>query len=288
MNRFLGLLLTLFFISSAFKTGKPAYQLFNQNGKPVKYDKMIKQLAEADVVLFGELHDNPISHWLQLEITQELFAQKGEKLILGAEMFETDNQLILDEYLQGTISQSRFENEARLWPNYQTDYKPLVEFAKEKQLTFVATNIPRRYASLVHTKGFEGLNALSETAKAFLPPLPVAYDSTLNCYQSMMNMAGMGGHVTPNFPKAQAIKDATMAHSILKYWQPGMLLLHYHGAYHSKDFESIYWYLKQQNPALKIVTIHSLVQDENTELDKENTGKADFTICIDADMTRTY
>ena len=288
MNKYFSLLIALFFVFTAFKNDKPAYLLFDKTGKPVKYEKMVKQLADADIVLFGELHNNPISHWLQLEITKSLFESKGNKLLLGAEMFETDNQLILDEYLQEMISQSRFENEAKLWPNYKTDYKPLVEFAKEHQLTFVASNIPRRYASLVNSKGFEGLEELSNEAKALLPPLPPAYDSTLNCYKSMMEMPGMGSHVTSNFPKAQAIKDATMANSILKYWEPGKLMLHYHGAYHSENFESIYWYLKQANPSLKIVTLHSVTQPDNSKLSDDNSGKADFTICIDEDMTTTY
>jgi len=106
---------------------------------------MLKEAADADIVLFGELHDNPISHWLQLELTKDLYDLKKDKLVLGAEMFESDNQVILDEYLSGKILQSSFESEARLWSNYKTDYKPLVEFARINKLKFVASNIPRRY-----------------------------------------------------------------------------------------------------------------------------------------------
>lgn len=281
------LLLVLFFLFSAFKSDKPAYLLYNKQGKEVKYSKMLKNLEDADIVLFGELHNSPISHWLELEVTKDLYDLKKDNLILAAEMFETDNQLILTEYVENVISTSRFEDEAKLWPNYKTDYKPLVEFARKNKLQFVASNVPRRYASLVNSKGFEGLEELSDEAKAFLPPLPIEYDPELNCYKSMMEMEGMGSHVTPNFPKAQAIKDATMAHSILKYWKPGKTLIHYHGAYHSENFESIYWYLKQSNPNLNIVTIHSVSQEDNTELIEENTGKADYTICVDEDMTST-
>lgn len=287
MKNFLIIASICLLLFSSFKSDKPAYLLFNKEGKAVKYEKMLKQIEDADIILFGELHNNPISHWLQLELTKDLYQQYGKKLVLGAEMFESDNQIIMDEYLSGKISQRNFEEEIRLWPNYKTDYKPLVEFAKDSGLYFVATNVPRRYASLVNSKGFEGLEELSEEAKAFLPPLPVAYDSTLNCYASMMEMEGMGNHVTANFPKAQAIKDATMAHFILKNWLPGKVLLHYHGAYHSQNFESIYWYLKHENPELKIVTIHSVTQDNISELTEENTGAADFTICVDENMTRT-
>ena len=272
---------------SAFKNDKPAYLIYSKEGKEVKYSKMMDNIKDADVVLFGESHDNPISHWLELKLTKELYNLKKENLILAAEMFETDNQLILNEYLDSLISQSRFEEEAKLWPNYKTDYKPLVEFARKNRIPFVASNVPRRYASYVNTKGLEGLNELSDEAKAFLPPLPIAYDPELKCYKSLMEMQGMGSHVTPNFPKAQAIKDATMAYYMMKNWSKGKVVLHFNGSYHSDNFESINWYLKKQYPDLKIVTITTVSQNEVSELKKENTGIADFTLCVDEDMTKT-
>ena len=287
MKKFQFLFVLLFFVFASFKTDKPAYFLFNKEGKTVKYSKMLNDIQNADIVLFGESHDNPISHWLQLELTTDLFELKNENLVLGAEMFESDNQVILDEYLDSLISQKSFEAEARLWPNYKTDYKPLVEFANKNRLRFVATNVPRRYASMVNSKGFEGLEELSDEAKLFIPPLPIDYDSTLNCYKSMLEMEGIGSHVTENFPKAQAIKDATMAYFILKNWSPGKMLIHYHGSYHSENFESIYWYLKQQDPSLNIVTITTVSQDDVSELTEENLGLADYTICVDEDMTKT-
>ena len=80
-------------------------------------------------------------------------------------MFETDNQLILDEYMADLISEEKFEEEARLWKNYKTDYKPLVLFAKNHHLEFIATNIPRRYANSVFKKGLAVLDSLSDEAK---------------------------------------------------------------------------------------------------------------------------
>ncbi|MBN2636235.1 MAG: ChaN family lipoprotein [Prolixibacteraceae bacterium] len=287
MNKFQILLIAVLFLFSAFKTDKPSYLLFDKKGKAVKYEKMMKELNDADIVLFGELHTNPVIHWLELEVAKDLFDYKKDDLILAAEMFETDNQLILTEYVNDIIATSRFEEEAKLWPNYSTDYKPLVEFARQNKLQFVASNIPRRYATLVNLKGFEALEELSDDAKAFLPPLPVDYDPELNCYKSLLNMDGISAHTSPNIAKAQAIKDATMANSILKYWKRGKTLIHFHGAYHSGNFESIYWYLKKANPNLKIVTIHSVEQIDVSELSEENTGAADFTICVDEDMTKT-
>ncbi len=167
---------------------------------------MFKQALDADIILFGELHNNPICHWLQLELSKDIFTEKGSQVVFGAEMFERDGQLILDEYTQGVISTSSFESQARLWPNYETDYKPLVEFAEENSIPFIAINVPRRYASVVFKKGFEGLDSLDKHAKMFFAPLPIPYDPELPGYQAMLEMGGgMGGHGSNNFPKALAI-----------------------------------------------------------------------------------
>jgi len=283
-------LLIIIITTASLKMDNPAYVLYNADGKVVKYSKMVKDALDADIILFGELHNNPVSHWLQLELVKDLYDGKGKNLVLAAEMFESDNQLLLDEYLKGTIKQGNFEKEAKLWKNYPTDYKPLVEFAKEKQLRFVASNIPRRYASVVNSKGFEGLDSLSADAKKLIAPLPVAYDPDLPGYKAMMDTTGSMGpsHISANLPKAQAIKDATMAHFILENWQPGKLLIHFNGSYHSDNFDGMYWYLKKQNPGLKIFTITSVEQDTIDNLNKENLKKADFIICIPSDMTKTY
>lgn len=98
----------------------------------------------------------------------------------------------------------------------------------------------------------------------------------------------MGGHGGENLPKAQALKDATMAHFMLRYYQPGSLLIHYNGAYHSDFYDGLNWYLKKQNPALKIVTISTVSQKDIHKLSAEHLGRADFIICVDEDMTNTY
>jgi hypothetical protein len=298
------------FIAVTANAQKSAYTLFREDGKKVKYEKMAEAAAEADIVLFGEYHTNPISHWLQLELTTDLYDLRGEGLILGAEMFEADNQLILNEYLAGQITEKKFEEEARLWKNYSTDYKPLVQVAKENELTFVATNIPRRYANMVFKKGVLSLDSLSDEAKTYIAPLPLDYDTSLNCYKQMMGggdspmgeaktpksdtiapmgeaKSPMGGHGSTNLADAQAIKDATMTYFIMEYWEPGKLFVHYNGAYHSDDFESMNWFLKRANPDLKIVTISTVSQDDVEALEEESEGKADFIIAVPSNMTQT-
>ncbi len=279
-----GILLTLFFGFCLWAQDKPSYQLFNKKGQKVSYGKLLKAAAKSEVVLFGEYHNNAVSHWLELELTKDL-AEQG-KVVLGAEMLEADNQRQLDSYLNGEITQKQLDSTARLWPNYKTDYKPLVDYAKEKQLSFIATNIPRRYASIVSKKGFEGLDDLTAEEKSWIAPLPIAYDSNLPGYLEMMKM--MGDHTSPNMPKAQAIKDATMAYFILKNRQADSVFLHYNGTYHSDNFEGISWYLKKAQPELKITTISTIEQADLKKIAPENYTKADSILVIDEDVTKTY
>lgn len=289
MKKFLVLFFTAMALM-AFKNDKPAYRIYNAEGNAVKYSKMVDALQQADVVFFGELHNNPISHWLQIDLTKDLYNKKEGKIILGAEMFESDNQLLLSEYLKGEISRKSFEQEARLWPNYETDYKPLVEFAKEHGLEFIATNIPRRYASVVYKRGFEALDSLSAEARSYIAPLPIEYDADLPGYKSMLDeMKGMGmNHLNENLPKAQASKDATMAYSIAGALEDGTLFIHYNGSYHSDNHEGIIWYLNRYKPGLKILTITSVEQKDIEEMDPEYKNLADYIIVIPESMTKTH
>jgi uncharacterized iron-regulated protein len=289
MKKTILLLFVLFLLGAAMKSDKQAYLFFDLKGKATGYNDVLKSALESDIVLFGELHNSPVCHWLELELTKDLYAEKKENLIMGAEMFETDNQLILNEYLSGKIKEKNFEEEAKLWDNYKTDYKPLVKFAMENKIPFVASNIPRRYASLVNKKGLEALDSLTNEAKAYLPPLPIAYDPELKGYKGLVEMMKeAGGHDTLNIAKAQAIKDATMAYFILQNWREGKTFIHYNGTYHSDNFEGIVWYIRREMPDLKIMTISSVEQDTLDVLKEENLNLADYTLCIPSSMCKTY
>ena len=201
-------------------------------------------------------------------------------------MFEADDQVTLDEYLEGALSEKTLKDEAKLWTNFPSDYKPLLDFAKKNKLKFVAANIPRRYANMVYSRGLTKLDSISEEAKRWISPLPIQYDSTLTCYKDIFTQAK--GHGGQNLPKSQAAKDATMAYFILKNYAPGKTLIHFNGSYHSDHHQGIEWYLKKSNPELKVFTIGSAEQDELEDLDKDNYGLADCIICTPTSMSKSY
>lgn len=282
------MLLLITGIGVAGAQDKPAYSLFDEKGVKVGYEDLIERLSLSDVVFIGEIHNCPIAHWLEFEITKSLYSIHKSDLAMGAEMFESDNQLILDEYMSGLISSERFEAEARLWDNYSTDYEPFVYFAKEHSIPFSATNVPRRYAAMVKEHGMASLVKLSEEAKTYLPPLPIVFEYNEEEAQAYEMMAAMRGNKVDyrQYAEAQALKDATMAWFISQNLKHNFI--HINGNFHTDFGKGIIPYLKRYRPDAKIVTIATVRQEEIDKLEEENIGRADFYICVPEDMTFSY
>ena len=273
---------------AAIAQPRPAYAIFTGEGKEVDYGKMLKALYDADIIFIGETHNCPIAHWLEYEIASDLIKRSSKGLTLGAEMFESDNQLLVDEYTQGLISSDKFEAEAKLWDNYWTDYSWMLYLAREHGLKFVATNVPRRYASYVKDNGLEALQTLSEEAKSLMAPLPIPFDKAVQdeAMFGFMQMIGGKGAKDSHFAEAQAIKDATMAWFIAQNFD--RKFIHFNGNFHSDNRGGIIPYLEAYLPGKKIATVCSARQDCIKSLDKENRGRADFIIVVPTDFTMSY
>lgn len=280
------ILISMLWISALTAQDKRAYQLYQMDGKSVSFAEMTERAAAADLIFFGELHNNAIAHWLQIELIMELAADTSKQLAVGMEMFEADQQVLLDEYSDSLISRSSFENEARLWPNYKTDYQPIVTFTVEQDVKLIATNIPRRYASAVYSSGLKILDALSADAKKWIAPLPIEVDTSLPGYKNILEAAH--GHGGDNLIYSQAVKDATMAHFILAHLDENSRMVHLNGAYHSNNFEGIVWYINQQNNGLNILTINTLTAKDITDVNPDDLKKADITLVVDSRVTKTH
>lgn len=177
------------------------YRVFTGSGEPATLDDIIAAAREAEAVLIGEIHTDPVGHWVQAELFQRIVKGYRQReiirvyrgggqvysetqgyypepslpehpLALSLEMFERDVQYILDEYLQDIITESQFKASARPWEHYDEDYRPMVEAAKAAGIPVLAANAPRRYVNRVSRLGRDALEDLSPTARSFLPPLP--------------------------------------------------------------------------------------------------------------------
>jgi uncharacterized iron-regulated protein len=287
MQKYLLLIITaLFTIQLTAQEDLKAYQ-FYQKSTPISFEKAIEVMAKSDVVLFGEFHDHAMVHWLQLKAAQRL--NEGGNLIVGAEFFETDDQLLLDELITGTTPMKKFKAEAKLWPNFETDYQPILQLAIDSKITFIATNIPRRYASFVARNGIDTLETFPDDALKLMPPFPMPFSMETPGYQDVYDMMGGGHGMEPeNFVLAQALKDYTMAYNIGESTEMKSLFLHFNGDFHSADYGGIYWYLNELYPKLKVTSVKVIQTNDLDQITKDELVGGDIILVVPEDFTRTH
>lgn len=282
MKKLLILLLSLStaFVASA-QQEEASYKIYDvKQQKEVTLKELIATVPAGTVLIFGEQHDDSIAHDLQYRLLQLLQQDWGsKKVLLSMEMFQKDVQYIVDEYLRGLISEKNFTKEARAWGNY-TDYKPMVEYAKNHGISILAANTPSRYTNMVTTKGLGSLELLSkETRKQYLPPLPI--DTLQGGYYDMF-LEAMGGHTIPGFNlyQSQNVWDATMAHSIAgkagKYRNG--IIYHLCGRFHSDYGEGTVFRLRREYN-LPVMVISSFYQDDIKKTDWDDWNRiGDYVI----------
>ncbi|MGQ0738714.1 MAG: ChaN family lipoprotein [Bacteroidota bacterium] len=267
------------------------YKIYDNRSKQIiSIDKIVADMADADVLFFGEEHNDSAGHYLENKIFRALHAQYGSQLALSMEMFETDNQLVLDEYLAGKMDEGRFSKDARLWSNYR-DYRPMVEYARENRLPVIAANPPRRYVSLVTKRGMKALDSLSKEAKKYLPPLP--YDTLSGRYRDkfMDIMKGSPGGENPRIYYSQSLWDAGMSYSIHRYLRKnkGRKVFHCVGKFHVEEKLGTAAQLQMRNKKLRILNISCFPDKSFPNPDWSKFEKlGDYVILTSFDLKRTY
>jgi len=289
------LLAALMTISISAQITDANFRIFDAKGNPATLEKIIDALKNADVVFLGEQHDDAAAHFLQAEIFKKTFENYGKErgVALSLEMFERDVQIVLDEYLQNLISENHFLLSSRAWNNYKTDYRPLIEFAKENHLPVIAANAPRRYVNMVSRGNRETLNQLSPQAKSWLAPLP--YGEPSKNYTDKFN-ALMGGMPESSagpgkILASQSLWDATMAHSIseLLKRKKNALVVHLNGGFHSESRLGAVEHLARYSPKARVLVVTIKTSKEFPDFNKaadENAG--DFVILTDPKLPRSF
>ncbi|MGI9054902.1 MAG: ChaN family lipoprotein [Pyrinomonadaceae bacterium] len=278
------------------QTENEKFRIFDAKGNQQSFDQIIEEIKKSDVVFLGENHDDTVAHALQFEIFKAAFEKYGKekKITLSLEMFERDVQTVLNEYLNSLISEQHFLASSRPWGNYKTDYRPLVEFAKENKLEVIAANAPRRYVNMVSRLGRDSLNNLSPEAKKWLAPLP--YGEASDAYAAKFNalMGQMSDSVTPQkhspILNSQALWDATMAFWISENLKKNKnsLIVHLNGAFHTENRLGTVEHLLKYRKKTKVLVVTMRYVDEFRNFDKskyEDLG--DFVILTDAKQPRS-
>ena len=256
----------------------------------VTIDKIIADCQEADVLFFGEEHNDSACHYMENALFTALHQQFGDKLTLSMEMFETDGQLTLNEYLAGFITESRLIQDARAWSNYK-DYRPMVEYARQNNIPVIAANPPRRYVNLVSRRGMRSLDSLSRESKKYLPPLP--YDTLTGRYREKFIdvMKGSPGSNSPNIYYSQNLWDAGMSYSIYRYLKKHkkQKIFHCEGRFHCDEKLGTLAQLQKRKPGLRILNISSFSDPSFPDPDWEKFRfLGDYVILTDPGLKKTF
>lgn len=242
-----------------------------KSGKELTAKQLAQKLAKYDVVFFGEYHDQSEIHKSEIDLLEALHKIKGEKLVLSMEMFEVDNQEKLDSFLAGQLNEADFMATSRPWPNYQTDYAPLVNFAKEQNMPVVAANVPRFLAAHV-AKNNASAAGIEEQYKKWLPKATYAPEGAYkDKFYAQMNSPAAPMKMPPArlaaVYAAQCLKDDKMAESIAAFADAhqNMQILHINGCFHSDAHLGTAQKLEALRPELKVAVITPLESKQKGE-----------------------
>lgn len=302
-------------------------RIYTATGARATLDDIVTRFRDADVVFIGEAHDDPVAHLVEIELLRLAYERAASKttnalprrVALSLEMFERDVQTPLDEYLAGLITETHFLQSTRPWSNYKNDYRPLIEFARERKISLIAANAPRRYVNRVGRLGQSSLDALSPSAKAWLAPLPYAAASAAYRakFQALMGGAEQPAPSTPTtiapssssttgssttqphgatieksspILEAQSLWDATMAYAISEHLkrQPQTLVLHVNGKFHSEARLGAPEHLLRYRPGTRILVVTVEPEADFGTFDAtRHTRLGDFVILTDAKLPRS-
>ncbi len=276
-------------------TGGGNYKIYDASGQPATLDQVVAAMMQHDAIFIGEIHNDPTAHQLELQLLQrahdrlaiEPDKSNARALVLSLEMFERDVQSVLDEYLAGLIQERHFLAASRPWNNYQTDYRPLVEFARTHAVPVVAANAPERYVNRVGRLGRDALKPLPPLALSWLAPFPYGAASPAYAakFNAVMSGGGMGPHGNPFLLDAQALRDATMAYSIAEELkrQKHPLVLHVNGGFHSEGRLGTPEQLRALRPQTRVLVLAILPAQPDGATDaKQLAGRGDFVFVTES------
>lgn len=236
------------------------YQLTTPTGQILSISALPERITDADVILIGEWHTHSAIHRFQTDLLKQLNTQKAN-ITLSMEQFSRDSQPVLNQYLAGEIGEQPFTKQANAWPNYESDYRPLIEYAKSNQLDVIAANAPKAIVQCIGRVGLEYLETLPVQQRR---DIAETVDNSASEYKEKF-MASLH-HGTPEQTEkqysAQISWDETMAESITHYLaqNPDKQVMHIAGKFHTEGGLGTATSILNRNSALNIVVITPVTQ----------------------------
>lgn len=258
------------------------------------WDGLMGRIAGADVVVVGEVHGHPVGGAASVALVEDLVAQGSGRVAVSLEFFDRDTQADVDDYLCGIADEKAFRDRTRRAEgNYPEAHRAMVEVARNAGRPVIASNAPRRYATVARREGYDRLRGLAEVQRRlFVVPDGVTDGPYRDRFFGLM--AGMGAsHGGPSdaepdpaaeaamiegFFRAQCLWDATMAASIVEAVARGASpVVHIVGQFHSDFDGGVVQRVHAAAPGARVVTV-SLV--DATVWNEKDRGRADVVVLI--------
>ena len=104
------------------------------NEEHITWEAMLKKIDNVDVVLLGELHDHAVGHAVQFGIVEDVM-KKYPGSVLALEMLERDEQLLVDDYMDGLIDADKLalKTQSASWAgsgSWDAWYQPIIDVVK--------------------------------------------------------------------------------------------------------------------------------------------------------------
>lgn len=237
--------------------------------------EIVDELAAQDVVFLGEEHDNEVGHFQHAALLRSIH-ERRDAVVLSMEMFERDVQHVLDRYLGGEIDEATFLAESRPWSNYETDYRPMVEYAKQHGLPVIAANAPHEAVRAFMRAETDATDGMEHVAASTTAPRDAYWHRFV---EAMGEHSGLDETKMANFYRAQCLRDDTMAESVVRALDanPGAIVIHVCGKFHAERGLGTVERVAARRPGVR----YKVLTMESGPMVRRG-GDADYTLLVPA------
>ncbi len=269
--------------------GSPICGMFRIEGRDTAADVLASQRREtgkqptyppwtppmADFVLLGEVHDNPVHHWLRGLWAAERAKEAMRRPAAVFEQFEPNRQPVITRLLadRGTangtaaplpsgaalsdITRNFLEQVgwARSgWPAASI-YLPLFSQILASRLPIVAGNAPRAQVRAVARQGLSVLTDPERERLQLATLLPKALAASLAGELKDSHCGVLPDRVVPNMAAAQIYRDAHMAAAMIEAARHHGSAMLFAGNGHIRRDRGVPWHVQRRAPGTSIIAV---------------------------------
>jgi uncharacterized iron-regulated protein len=231
-------------------------------------DALVAAAAEIDIVVLGEVHDNPIHHALRGTVIGRLAklrqAAGRPKPAVVFEHIRTDQQPALDRFAElqrdaegrGTADDllGFLDWDATGWPS-QSMFKPLFTDVLQAHLPIVAGDAARDDIRKVARQGVTALDASLRERLKIADPLPAPLSTALMAELKISHCGLVPEAALKPMLTAQRYRDAHLADAVARAADTHGAAFLLTGNGHVRKDRAAPYYLAQMAPARKVLTV---------------------------------